>query len=201
MFRILGPANIWNPSAKDTGFSRPRAKPGLVASSTVKISTPQDLTPPKQDGSKVVDFLREKFDQAEKKAGYLNRSTTIPTQKALSVIRMNTDKTTRSLYFVTLSKEYETPEISPGYICNDISKYNAWVLQDAAGFRVVSASVGLGDCHRSGVERISPLGLFVLDSNIYIVSADYGYEWENYRIRQLKDGQMKVVSRLFGGGC
>ncbi len=114
---------------------------------------------------------------------------------------MKTDRMRQDIYFISMVREYEWPKKESTYDCYAESLYNVWALVNNQQCRIIAADMILTDCEGKEANRITPFGILSIENREYVISVEYGYEWENYTIRMLDKDAMKTALFVPGGGC
>jgi hypothetical protein len=107
----------------------------------------------------------------------------------------------RSLYFIKAHRKYSKPKGAPDSDCYDVNILNSWVLFQGDKTSFLSAEFIITDCDSKEINEIVPDAVITIKGRRYTVSENYGYEWESYRIHEIRDGGMKEVLFVDGGGC
>lgn len=94
------------------------------------------------------------------------------------------------LYYFESLKEYRKPIPTNDQSCNDVF-FNGWILTKSDELKLIDSQIGWKDCE-GGLDSI-PLGLLVLDKEVFIFTRDFGYEDERYLIFKLRGTRMQAV--------
>jgi hypothetical protein len=75
------------------------------------------------------------------------------------------------------------------------------VLLQGNKIKLLSSEFIATDCYGKETHDVVPNVVISVQEKHYVVSENYGYEWESYTIHQLIDDSMTEVLNVDGGGC
>lgn len=107
----------------------------------------------------------------------------------------------KKLYFIEAQRKYPKPKNAPDADCYNLNSLNSWVLLHGNKMVFLSSEFIASDCDGKEMNHIDPDVIILINGKRYMVSENYGYEWESYRIHEIIDGSMQEVLRVDGGGC
>lgn len=103
------------------------------------------------------------------------------------------------LYFIEAQQKYSYPDNMQNADC-----FNSWVFLKGDKISFLSSEFIATDCNDPEAkdrQDVVPNVVVVVQGNHYIVSENYGYEWEFYTIHQIFDESLKEILSVGGGGC
>jgi hypothetical protein len=101
------------------------------------------------------------------------------------------------LYFIEAQQKYKYYE----NMCYEANHLNSWVLINGDKIIFLYSNLITTDCDGKEENEIVPNIVVLENGKYYIVSENYGYEWEYYTIHQILDDGLKNVLTVSGGGC
>lgn len=211
---------VTNYSEKEFVDYWPKPKAGFIASQPISMNLMQDVKANSVISHELKTILEPRFRKLERdhiaKEAKKSRSTdrlkytghpvSEVEREKVDVEIKNIYKTTtpisgENLYYVNLVKEYDKPRIHPDFECKAKSWFSAWVSKKGQNSKVLSEDIGLSDCNMKGIDTKIPNTMIPLAGKYYLISENYGYEWEYYTIDLLDNGQFKRIVTVGGGGC
>jgi hypothetical protein len=172
-----------------------------------KVNPSHELDKTQDEWTRLRSFIQSEFSREEQvKATDLSRFLKPPRraeQKNKSVTlthlyQMTIETTGERLYYFESLKEYKMPIPTNDQSCNDLF-FNGWIAAKSGGPKLIDSKIGWTDCE--GRQDSIPLGLLVLDNQVFIFTRDFGYEDESYLIFKLSESRMQVVLETLGGSC
>lgn len=108
---------------------------------------------------------------------------------------------TSDLYFIEAQEKGLYPDSDPDSDCHNLNSVNSWVL--VCGDKIIFLSSELIEttCGSQSMHEVIPWIVISAQGKYYIVSENYGYEWEFYTIHELLDESIKEVLSVGEGGC
>ena len=180
---------------------------GLALDTDRRVNPSYEVNKTQDEWPRFYSFVQAEFGKEEQnKATELSRFLKPPAreeQKSKSVVlshlyEMTIEDTGERLYYFESVKEYRKPIPTDAQSCNDLF-FNGWISAKSGELKMIDSKIGWTDCER-GVDRI-PLGLLVLDNQVFIFTRDFGYEDESYLIFKLKESRMQLILKTQGGSC
>jgi hypothetical protein len=180
---------------------------GVALDTDRKINPSYELNKTQDEWSKLHSFVQSEFSNEEQnKATELSRFLKPPgreEQKHKSVTlshlyQMTIENTGERLYYFESLKEYRKPIPTNDQSCNDVF-FNGWISAKSGELKLIDSKIGWKDCEGS-LDSI-PLGLLILDNQVFIFTRDFGYEDESYLIFKLNESRMQMVLETQGGSC
>jgi len=153
-------------------------------------------------GFRLLQAIKTKFDEKEKVSPAAplkdrgNRAIEL-----LEIYKAGNDINGRSLYFIGAQRRYPKPSDAPDADCYDLNCLNSWVAQQGNKIFFLSSEFTATDCDGKEMNDVVPDAVISVQKRYYVVSENYGYEWESYTIHEILDGSMKEVLKVDGGGC
>ncbi len=105
------------------------------------------------------------------------------------------------LYFIEAQQKYPYSDNTQSADCYNLNVLNSWVLLHGDKISLLSSEFISTDCYGKEIHDVVPNVVISVQGKQYVVSENYGYEWEFYTIHQLLDESMKEVLSVGGGGC
>jgi len=180
---------------------------GIALDIDRKVNPSYQLNKTQDEWAKLQSFIQSEFGKEEQaKATELSRFLKPPSreeQKNKSVTlshlyQMTIENTGERLYYFESLKEYKKPIPTNDQSCNDLF-FNGWISAKSGALKLIDSKIGWTDCE--GRQDSIPLGLLVLDNQVFIFTRDFGYEDERYLIFKLSESRMQVVLETQGGSC
>jgi hypothetical protein len=180
---------------------------GVALDTNRKVNPTYEVNKTQDEWSEVYSFVQSEFSKEEKnKATELSRFLKPPPreeQKNKSITlshlyQMTIEDTGERLYYFESLKEYRKPIPTNAQSCNDLF-FNGWISAKSGELKLTDSKVGWTDCE-DNLDSI-PLGLLVLDGEVFIFVRNFGYEDEEYLIFKLSDSRMQMVLETQGGSC
>jgi hypothetical protein len=180
---------------------------GVALDTDRKVNPSYELNKTQDEWSKLHSFIQPEFSKEEKnKATELSRFLKPPPreeQKNKSITlshlyQMTIENTGERLYYFESLKEYRKPIPTNDQSCNDVF-FNGWISAKSGELKLIDSKIGWTDCE--GRLDSIPLGLLVLDNQVFIFTRDFGYEDEMYLIFKLSESRIQMVLETQGGSC
>ena len=180
---------------------------GVALDTDRKISPIDELSQTQDDWSRVYSFVQSKFGKEEQdKASELTQFLKPPSreeQKTKSITLSHVYETTventgERLYYFESVKEYRKPIPKNAQSCNDVF-FNGWISSKAGELKLIDSQIGWTDCEDK-LDSI-PLGVLVVDGEVFIFLREFGYESEGYLILKLSGSRMQMVLETEAGSC
>jgi hypothetical protein len=105
------------------------------------------------------------------------------------------------IYFIEAQQKYPYSDNTQSADCYNLNSLNCWVLLQGNKIKFLSSEFIATDCDGKETHDVVPNVVISVQGRYYVVSENYGYEWESYTIHQLIDDSMKEVLNVDGGGC
>lgn len=180
---------------------------GVALDTDRKIAPSYELNQTEGEWSKLHSFVQSEFSREEQnKATELSRFLKPPPreeQKNKSVTlshlyQMIIENTGERLYYFESVKEYRKPILTNAQSCNDLF-FNGWISAKSGELKLIDSKMAWTDCE----DRLGsvPLGLLVLENQVFIFTRDFGYEGDMYSIFKVSESRMQLVLETYGGSC
>lgn len=91
----------------------------------------------------------------------------------------------RNLYFIEAQRKYPKPSNAQDADCYNLNSLNSWVMLQGNKVSFLSSVFIASDCDGKEMNRIVPNVVISVQGRCYIVSENYGYEWESYTIHEI----------------
>ncbi|HEV8430299.1 MAG TPA: hypothetical protein VGQ41_20515 [Pyrinomonadaceae bacterium] len=180
---------------------------GIALNIDRKVNPSYKLDKTQDEWTKLNTLIQSEFDKEEQaKEKQLREFLPLPRREetknksvTLSYLyRMTIEKTGERLYYFEALKEYRKPIPINEQTCNNVF-LNGWILTKSDELKLIDSTIGWKDCE-TGVDSI-PLGLLVLDDEVFIFSCQFGYEGETYFIYKLSKARIQTVLETYGASC
>jgi hypothetical protein len=180
---------------------------GVALDTDCKVNPTYELDKSQDEWSGVYSFVQSEFGKEEQdKATDLSRFLKPPAreeQKNKSITlshlyQMTIENTGERLYYFESVKEYRKPIPANDQSCNDVF-FNGWMSAKSGELKLVDSKIGWTECEDK-LDSI-PLGLLVIDGEVFIFTREFGYEGDEYLILKLSDSRMQLVLETEGGSC
>ena len=106
-----------------------------------------------------------------------------------------------ALYFIEAQQKSPYTYNPKETECYDLKVLNSWLLLKGDKISALSSEFIPTDCWGKETHTIVPNAVIFVDGKHYVVSENYGYEWESYTIHQILNDGLKEVLNVGGGGC
>lgn len=106
-----------------------------------------------------------------------------------------------ALYFIEAKQKTPNSKNPQDAECYDLNVLSSWILLKGDKMSVLSSEFIPTDCDGKETHTIVPNAVISIEGKHYIVSENYGYEWEFYTIHQILSDSVKEVLNVGGGGC
>jgi hypothetical protein len=187
------------PTKKEKGAPTPKV--GIATNSNANV-IPFKMINSSKIGLPLLQAIKAKFDEKEKVSPGVSLKDREKGLIELSRIFKARDEIIgRSLYFIEAQRKYPKPSNAPDADCYNLNSLNSWVMLQGNKISFLSSEFVASDCDGKEMNSIVPDVVISVQGRHYIVSENYGYEWESYTINEILDGCMKEVLKVDGGGC
>ncbi len=104
----------------------------------------------------------------------------------------------RALYRLEAVREYPKPENFHDAGCNSVTHFSTWFLESTHGkLSILDPRADLSDCDYKSVQSITPIALFSLDGQDFVVTLGSGWDQDAYEIFSVgPDGVVLETSTL-----
>jgi hypothetical protein len=106
-----------------------------------------------------------------------------------------------NLYFVVAQRKYRKMKNEQDADCESETLLNSWLIIKNNKASFLDSEIILTDCYGKAMHSIVPDIVLSLRGKHYVVSENYGYEWESYTIHEIQDTKIKKILEVGGGGC
>jgi hypothetical protein len=180
----------------------PTPKVGVATTSKSNVIPFKSLSKENKIPSWLIKAIKAKFDEKEKINSHVSLRDREKGLVELSrIYKARHEINGRSLYFIEAQRKYPKPRNAPDADCYNLNSLNSWVILQGNKISFLSSEFVASDCDGNELNTIVPDVVISVQRGHYIVSENYGYEWESYTIHEILDGSMKEVLKVGGGGC
>ena len=186
---------------KEVDYS-PTPKLGVASNYKSNVIPFESLSKENKLPSSLIKAIKAKFDEKEKIDSDVSLKDREKGLFGLShIYKARREINGRSLYFIEAQRKYPKPSNAPDADCYNLNSLNSWVMLQGNKISFLSSEFVASDCDGKEMNSIVPNVVISVQGRHYIVSENYGYEWEFYTINEILDGSMKEVLKVGGGGC
>jgi hypothetical protein len=172
----------------------PTPKIGIATNLNANVNPFEEIKSNSKIAKPLIRDIKAKFEEKEN----ASRKGSI---ELLRIYKARHEIDGRSLYFIKAHRKYPKPRNAPDSDCYDVNILNSWVLFQGDKTSFLSSELIITDCDGKEINEIVPDAVITIKRRRYIVSENYNYEWESYRMHEILDDVMKEVLRVDGGGC
>jgi hypothetical protein len=188
------------PTKKEEGF--PTSKLGIATNYNANVISFETIDKNSKIALPLVQAIKAKFDEKEKITPQVSLKDREKGQIKLSrIYKAGHEINGKSLYFIEAVRKYPRPSNAQDAECYNLNALNSWVMLQGNKVSFLTSEFVASDCDGKEMNFIIPDVVISVKGRHYIVSENYGYEWESYTIHEIREGIMKEVLRVDGGGC
>ena len=188
------------PSREERGAPTPKI--GIATNLDANLNPFEEIKSISNIALPLIQAIKAKFEEKEKaNPNGLPKAQGMESIELLRIYKAKHDLNGKSLYFIMAQRKYPKPKNAADRDCYDLNILNSWVLFQGNTASFLSSEFIITDCDGKEMNDIVPDAVIRIKGRRYMVSENYGYEWESYRIHEILDGNMKEVLRFDGGGC
>ncbi len=188
------------PSREERGTPTPKI--GIATNIDANVNPFATIKNDAKIAQPLIQAIKTKFEEMKKASHHAPfNSREMGSIKLVGIYKARHDVNGKSLYFITAERRYPKPKNAPDADCYDLDILNSWVLFQGGKTSFLGSEFIATDCDGKELNSIVPNAIITIGGRRYVVSENYGYEWESYRIHEILDGNMKEVLCVDGGGC
>jgi hypothetical protein len=188
------------PSREERGAPTPKI--GIATNIDDNVNPFVTIKSDEEIAQPLIQAIKAKFEEMKKASPHASlNNREMGSIKLLGIYKARHEVNGKSLYFITAERRYPKSKNAPDADCYDLDILNSWVLFQGGKTSFLGSEFIATDCDGKELNAIVPDAIITIGRRLYVVSENYGYEWESYRIHEMLDGNMKEVLRVDGGGC
>ncbi len=103
-----------------------------------------------------------------------------------------------AVYYITGNRSYEKLASNN---CLEVSEFHGWIVKQGSDLRWMTKWVDVTDCDRGETHWATPLGVFRIGDDLFVLMSEGGYEYSRNTVYQIVGDRLEERLTGGGGGC